>query len=384
MPDPNNPKKPRKSSTRKDTGSTAQPKAVNPAFGIIQPPGMAPVRPVGVPPVVTEPIAPVGPRPIIPVGPPILRFPILLYPEITSLSPPAATVGGAGFTLTVLGNRFSNTAILSWNGTPRTTTFISPTQITAAISTADIASVSSATIGVNNGQGGPASNQVTFGIIPDINTIQAVLNQIAQTFATIDQFTAIQPGLVQALNELNTFLNNNTVQSSNLQSQLSDSQTQNGNLSTQNSSLTAQVTQQQATITGLQSRLAAPQTQTAAPVDVARSFKNVLDQIQQQAFAAGGMQTTLTNMQVQLKTLVSVQPAAAPSDRLSDDETIPAPPDAVLVFPDPSALPDSGALSTVSFSFSAIPSIKNNPATATPGTPSTGGTPPSATGSTSP
>lgn len=299
-----------------------------------------------------------------PIIPPI---PILLGPVITSLSPSGAVVNGPAFTLAVNGARFVNGSVVLWNQSSRTTAFVSPTQLTAAIPASDIAATASgqlppaAVVTVTN-PGGMTSNAVTFPIIPDINDIISVLNTI-QTM-TADQFPAQQPALAQAVNSLKTWVTIQQATVSNLSNQVSDLQTQNANLSSQVGNLNAQVAQQQATITQLQSQLAAAKNQQASPLDVARSLKGVLDQIQTEAREAGGVQATLTNMNVQIKALVNVQPATAT-----------APPQAVLVFPDPTALPDPNALSTVSLSFSAIPNLKAAVAGAggTPGAAAAGG-----------
>jgi FG-GAP-like repeat/Abnormal spindle-like microcephaly-assoc'd, ASPM-SPD-2-Hydin/FG-GAP repeat len=60
-------------------------------------------------------------------------------PAITSLSPPSATHGGAGFTLTVNGTGFISSSVVNWNGSPRATTYVSSTEVTATITAADIA-----------------------------------------------------------------------------------------------------------------------------------------------------------------------------------------------------------------------------------------------------
>jgi hypothetical protein len=54
-------------------------------------------------------------------------------------SPASATANGAGFTLTVTGANFTAKSVVLWNGAVRTTTYASSTQLTAAISAADLA-----------------------------------------------------------------------------------------------------------------------------------------------------------------------------------------------------------------------------------------------------
>ena len=52
-------------------------------------------------------------------------------PVLSTLSPTSATAGGAGFTLTVTGSNFVTASVINWNGAPRTTTFVSSTQLRA-------------------------------------------------------------------------------------------------------------------------------------------------------------------------------------------------------------------------------------------------------------
>lgn len=71
-----------------------------------------------------------------------------LPPVLTSISPQNVFRGGVAFTLTVKGDRFGRTMVVFWNGTPRTTTYVSRTELRAAISATDIARVGSADIKV--------------------------------------------------------------------------------------------------------------------------------------------------------------------------------------------------------------------------------------------
>ncbi len=105
-------------------------------------------------------------------------FPITApTPTITGLSPISATAGGAAFTLTVNGTNFLAGAVVQWNGTALTTTFVSSgavmdcswlepittfvstTQLTAAVAATLIASAGSANITAVN-TGGSASTAV--------------------------------------------------------------------------------------------------------------------------------------------------------------------------------------------------------------------------------
>jgi len=89
-------------------------------------------------------------------------------PQITSLNPASATAGGAAFTLTVNGTGFESASVVDWNGSARPTAFQSATQLTASISSADIAASGSASVSVVNPAsfGSIISNQINFPINP--------------------------------------------------------------------------------------------------------------------------------------------------------------------------------------------------------------------------
>jgi hypothetical protein len=84
-------------------------------------------------------------------------------PTITGLNPSSGTPGGPGFTLTVNGTNFVNGAVVQWNGSNRTTTYVNPTQLTAAITAADIASPATVSVTVRNPDG-KTSDAVPFTI----------------------------------------------------------------------------------------------------------------------------------------------------------------------------------------------------------------------------
>jgi subtilisin family serine protease len=88
-------------------------------------------------------------------------------PTIASLNPVRASAGSAAFTLTANGTGFVSGSEVRWNGAPRTTTFVSATQLRAAITAADIASPSTAQITVvSPSPGGGASAPVSFTVAP--------------------------------------------------------------------------------------------------------------------------------------------------------------------------------------------------------------------------
>jgi Domain of unknown function (DUF4082)/IPT/TIG domain/Glycosyl hydrolases family 16 len=88
-------------------------------------------------------------------------------PTTSGLAPNSATAGGAAFTLTVNGTNFIANSVIRWNGADRSTTFVSATQLTATIPSADIAASGTAAITVfNPAPGGANSNPQSFTISP--------------------------------------------------------------------------------------------------------------------------------------------------------------------------------------------------------------------------
>src|SRR5271169_5532416 len=82
------------------------------------------------------------------------------------LVPDAKAPGGAGFTLTVNGTGFVSTSVVNWNGSARTTTFVSKSQLKASILASDIATASTASVTVvNPAPVGGISNVVFFEVM---------------------------------------------------------------------------------------------------------------------------------------------------------------------------------------------------------------------------
>lgn len=71
-------------------------------------------------------------------------------PAIAQLLPNTAISGGSNFTLTVNGSNFAGNAVVNWNGQAQTTTFVSATQITAAIPASAIAAPATVPVTVTN------------------------------------------------------------------------------------------------------------------------------------------------------------------------------------------------------------------------------------------
>ncbi|MFA6407513.1 MAG: dockerin type I domain-containing protein [Candidatus Paceibacterota bacterium] len=170
-------------------------------------------------------------------------------PTTTSISPTSTTENGSQFTLTVNGTNFIANSSVYWNGSVRTTAFISATQLTATILANDIATAGTSSITVvNPTPGGGTSNAQTFtttaitptkfvilnptdGTVdaPIVVTIEAqnaagvVATTYAQDVTLLKSGSATGGGLVNIINGVGTTTISNTVTETIILS-LSDSQ----------------------------------------------------------------------------------------------------------------------------------------------------------------
>ena len=90
-------------------------------------------------------------------------------PVVGSLSPSSILQGGSSFTLTVSGAFFVPTSTVQWNGSSRSTTFVSSTTVQAAITSADIAESGSGMVTVMSPppQGGTSNPPAILPINPN-------------------------------------------------------------------------------------------------------------------------------------------------------------------------------------------------------------------------
>ncbi len=80
-------------------------------------------------------------------------------PVISSIAPAAVPAGSSGFTLTVNGSGFNTTSVVELRGTAEATTYVSTTQLQAAIPGAQVVSGASLQVSVANGQTSSDSSQ---------------------------------------------------------------------------------------------------------------------------------------------------------------------------------------------------------------------------------
>ena len=92
---------------------------------------------------------------------------VTVYPNsaLTSVSPQSVLQNSGALTLTVNGSNFVSGCTVLWNGSPRATTLVSPSQVTASLSSSDVAVAGTVPVTVKNGSG-QVTNALSFVIKP--------------------------------------------------------------------------------------------------------------------------------------------------------------------------------------------------------------------------
>ena len=122
-------------------------------------------------------------------------------PVASSLSPATVSGGGSDFTLTVNGSGFVSGSTIEWNGTPRITTAVTATQISATIYASDIAAAGTAQITVvSPGPGGGTSSPLSLTIGPVQSSPAVTLAPSSISFAAQAVGTTSAPQTVVLTN----------------------------------------------------------------------------------------------------------------------------------------------------------------------------------------
>lgn len=105
----------------------------------------------------------------------VLAVPPNPVPILTGLAPTSTTAGGAGFTLMLTGTKFVVASVVQWNGSPRATTLVTSSTLTAAITTIDLANAGTSSLAIQNPTpGGGISGAMVFTINPPLPPTNAV------------------------------------------------------------------------------------------------------------------------------------------------------------------------------------------------------------------
>jgi len=107
------------------------------------------------------------------------------------LVPDTIVPGGGSFALTVNGTGFAAASTVNWNGSPRATTFVSRSRLTATILASDVATVSTAAVTVvNPSPGGGASNPAYFPIAAPEASVSFARTEVPATGGNVTVVTA--------------------------------------------------------------------------------------------------------------------------------------------------------------------------------------------------
>lgn len=105
-------------------------------------------------------------------------------PLLDTLTPSAAYANGPAFALVISGGCFLPGATVYWNGSPRTTTVVSGSELVAAVPTSDLntgVEISVATVQVVNGDG-QVSNPLGFSIVAQtVGTVDGAVSEPGET-----------------------------------------------------------------------------------------------------------------------------------------------------------------------------------------------------------
>ena len=166
--------------------------------------------------------------------------------------------------------------------------------------------------------------------------------------------TKVKEQLLSISKDVRDFAQEREDERNKLQTTINQQQTAVAQLQTSIGTLRQTNADQALEIEGLKKRLGGSQAASSAtPLNLAQSFKSVIDAIQAQAHQTPGVATTIKSMDLEVKGLVQVQ---------EDKSTL-------LVLPGAGSSIDANALSTLRVSFGAIPVVASAVTPAVPDAP---------------
>lgn len=95
--------------------------------------------------------------------------------QTIGVSPNAVNAGQGSFVLAVTGVNFQQSSSVLWNGSPTSTTFVSASELTAQIASADVATPSTAQVAVVNTATGAQSNSVPLAVVKEMQITNSQL-----------------------------------------------------------------------------------------------------------------------------------------------------------------------------------------------------------------
>jgi hypothetical protein len=110
-----------------------------------------------------------------------VQAPVSAVPVLGNISPAVAAMGSAALTLTVKGSGFTSTSNVLWNGSSRPTTFVSSSQVTAAIPATDLTTAAIANVTVSTSGTSGVSAPMMFAIDTGTTTVTSGMSPFSVT-----------------------------------------------------------------------------------------------------------------------------------------------------------------------------------------------------------
>lgn len=112
-------------------------------------------------------------------SPPPPSAPPAPAPSITTPSPNYAIAGNSGFQLQVVGNNFTSSSVVSWNGTALATAYVNDQFLDVQITASQVAAPGAAKIVVKDTSSGETSNSADFAILSPATATAGVVQLIS-------------------------------------------------------------------------------------------------------------------------------------------------------------------------------------------------------------
>ena len=119
-------------------------------------------------------------------------------PVLTSITPTSIDAGGPAFTLIIKGKNFVNGSTVNWDGSALTTTFVSPTQLTATVTASLIASPGKASVTVVTPGGGTSAAKPFTILLTSVTMTLAHLTRNSTTGVYTANITLKNTGYLSA------------------------------------------------------------------------------------------------------------------------------------------------------------------------------------------
>lgn len=117
---------------------------------------------------------------------------ILVVPNVVSIAPASAVVGGPDITLTVTGSNLSAHSVILFNGGPEKTTFVPPDKVTTTVKPSTASGPGTVPVQVRNGVQVSNSEDFTFTVAEEPEA-EGEFDPGEHTVAEVQEYIAAHP-----------------------------------------------------------------------------------------------------------------------------------------------------------------------------------------------